>query len=303
MTPNETWNDLARYLAAKKTVDDRALNRLVLETARRNLPSAPPLRVIELGAGIGTMLTRLLEWGFLPAEVEYTAVDAAPALAAHAVAHLREWARSHNYAFSVEESGYTLQSAEQSVKIRWQTADAVEFAARAAPVYHLLVAHAFLDLVHLPTALPTFLRLIPNGVFLFTLNFDGVTVFEPPAEGDDVVLAHYHRTMDERLTEGGAPAGESKTGRRLLSLLPSLGARILAAGSSDWVVFPQNGAYPHAEAEFLQTILNFVEGSLRGREGLDTSLLKRWMARRRAQVEAGELIYIAHQLDVAGLVR
>ena len=62
-----------RYLAAKKSVDDRALNRRVWETLAQSLPAASPapLRVLEVGAGIGTMLERLLESGLLLPAYDY----------------------------------------------------------------------------------------------------------------------------------------------------------------------------------------------------------------------------------------
>ena len=44
----------SRYLAAKRTVDDRALNRPVLDELRRLLPPGPP-RVLEIGAGLGSL--------------------------------------------------------------------------------------------------------------------------------------------------------------------------------------------------------------------------------------------------------
>jgi hypothetical protein len=52
----------ARYLAAKTTVDDRALNRHVLAELRRLMPAGAP-RVLEVGAGLGTMVARLMDWG------------------------------------------------------------------------------------------------------------------------------------------------------------------------------------------------------------------------------------------------
>ena len=52
----------ARYLAAKTTVDDRALNRHVLAELRRLMPVGAP-QVLEVGAGLGTMVARLMDWG------------------------------------------------------------------------------------------------------------------------------------------------------------------------------------------------------------------------------------------------
>ena len=46
-----------RYLTAKKSIDDRALNHHVWETLRQTLPpstDSEPVKILELGAGIGT---------------------------------------------------------------------------------------------------------------------------------------------------------------------------------------------------------------------------------------------------------
>ena len=64
----------ARYLAAKTTVDDRALNRQVLAELRRLMPAGAP-RVLEVGAGLGTMAARLTDWGVVGAG-EYILLDA-----------------------------------------------------------------------------------------------------------------------------------------------------------------------------------------------------------------------------------
>ena len=64
------------YLLAKQSVDDRALNRHVNETLAASLPEGP-IRVVEVGAGIGSMLLRLLRWGLLK-QADYTLVDEMP---------------------------------------------------------------------------------------------------------------------------------------------------------------------------------------------------------------------------------
>jgi len=53
-----------RYLLSKQTVDDRALNKDVLRALQANLPPHP-IRIIEVGAGIGTMVARLLRWDII----------------------------------------------------------------------------------------------------------------------------------------------------------------------------------------------------------------------------------------------
>src|ERR1700745_4159358 len=79
----------ARYLAAKTTVDDRALNRQVLAELCRLMPVGA-LRVLEVGAGLGTMVARLLDWGVLSAG-EYVLLDADRQLLDCSRRWLRDW--------------------------------------------------------------------------------------------------------------------------------------------------------------------------------------------------------------------
>ena len=79
-----------RYLAAKKSVDDRALNRHVLAELRRLMPPGEP-RVLEVGAGLGTMVARLLEWQVVTAG-EYTLLDVDGRLLHDARDWLAAWA-------------------------------------------------------------------------------------------------------------------------------------------------------------------------------------------------------------------
>ena len=276
-----------RYLAAKRTVDDRALNRLVWEAFRDCLPADRPLRVLEVGGGIGTMVERLAAWGLSDAPVHYTLLDADPA----------------NIAAARER----LAAPPPPFQVAFVAADMLTFAASQppdAPRWDALIAHAVLDLVDLHRALPPLLALLrPGGCFWFTLNFDGDTIFAPELDRafEDHLMARYHRTMDERRVNG-QPAGSSRTGRRLLTLLPRLGAEILAAGASDWVVFPRQGAYPGDEAYFLHSIVATVQRALQDDPAVDAARLAAWAAQRHAQIRAGELVYIAHQLDIAGHV-
>jgi hypothetical protein len=66
------------------------------------------------------------------------------------------------------------------------------------------------------------------------------------------------------------------------------------------VVYPQKGGYPGDEAYFLHFIIHTIETALAGHPEMDEKRLAGWAAQRHAQIERGELIYIAHQLDAAG---
>ena len=127
-----------------------------------------------------------------------------------------------------------------------------------------------------------------------TLNFDGVTTFEPVIDPElDAKIEHlYHETMDTRPS-----GGDSRSGRHMFGHLKQAGMEIVSAGSSDWVVYPVDGKYPADEEYFLHFILHFFEESLGNHPDLDANIFADWLSRRRRQVEQGELVYIAHQMD------
>ena len=303
-----------RYLSAKKSVDDRALNRPVWQELVRQLGQAAPgspLRVLEVGAGSGAMLERAVDWGLFARDpaawVEYTALDAQAENIAAAQQRLPLWAQARGYPCRLQGADQSLElcAPRLDLTVRWVTAEVLEFAAAAGQGgWDLLAAHAFLDLLDLPRALPSLLRLVrPGGWFYFSLNFDGATLFEPvwDLRLEEHIQALYHRTMDERLANG-RPSGDSRSGRHLFGLLRASGAEILASGASDWVVFAGPQGYAADEAYFLRFILHTVRQALREQSELEQCVLDDWLARRLQQVESKELVYIAHQLDFLGRV-
>jgi SAM-dependent methyltransferase len=286
--------DYTRYLAAKTSVDDRALNRPVLSELRRLMPSEA-LRVLEIGAGLGTMVARLLDWGVIGAG-EYTLLDVDRQLLHDSRQWLGNWATARGRRCEPFPDGLRIGD----LQVRFVRAELGEYldGGHGQPA-DVLIAHAFLDLVDVPAVLPGLLRLlVPGGVYWFTINYDGETVFSPDHARDGQILAAYHRDMDERVRYG-RPAGDSRTGRQLFHHLRAAGAPALSAGSSDWVVHAEpNGSYPHDEAYFLGSILRTVADALKDR--VEPAELAEWVTERERQLATGELLYIAHQLDLVG---
>jgi len=271
-----------RYLDAKRTVDDRALNRRVWDAM---ISRAASPRVLELGAGIGTMVQRVIHDGRLKPRA-WTLMDAQPGLVREAQRRL-----SGTAPFQIEYCPADLDTYLDTC-----------LAGRFTP-FDLVMASAFLDLFDPAAVLP---RMIPlarrSGMFLFSITFDGLTALEPvvDAELDDRIIDLYHRTMDERVVNG-THSGDSACGRHILTLLPRLGCRILEAGASDWIVHPADGSYHADEKYFLSCILGFFEESLAGRPELPAVDLGRWLIARKKQLADGELVFLAHQLDVLAL--
>jgi hypothetical protein len=264
-------DSFSHYLLSKQTVDDRALNKDVLNALRLHL-SQPPVSMIEVGGGIGTMLKRLIQWGIL-CRGNYTLVDQMKTNIAYARGWIPQWAAESGMrveSLGTEELCVCDQTRE--IHIRLVCADVFDFIQRNQQPADLLIAHAFLDLLPMPASLEKLFSLT-NGLAWLTLNFDGLTTLEPAI--DDA--------LDEKIER--------------LYHLRSLQAEILAAGASDWVVHTTQGEYPAEEKYFLHFILNFFEGSLRAQPELDPATFAEWLAKRRQQIERGELVYIAHQID------
>jgi len=181
----------------------------------------------------------------------------------------------------------------RDVRIRLERADVFDFIQKNKEPADLLIAHAFLDLLPMPESMPRLLALTKHLAWL-TINFDGVTSLEPTIDPalDEQIERLYHATMDSRAT-----GGDSRAGRHLFGHLQMAGADVLAAGASDWVVHAVGGKYVEDEAYFLNFILHFFEESLTGHAELDAAAFANWIQKRRAQIERGELVYIAHQMD------
>jgi SAM-dependent methyltransferase len=268
-----------RYLAAKKTIDDRALNAHVWAEFARLTAGVNAPRVLELGGGIGTMAERIALRGVLPG-ARYTLIDEQAAVIDAARV------RTSGLAFDID----------------CVAADARAFLRANVGAYDVVIAHAFLDLFRLADIVPLALgALRTGGVFYFSVNFDGATLFQPEIDAgyDDEIERLYHLSMDERITDG-ARSGDSRSGRHLFGHLRANGAAIVAAGASDWVVFAGSDGYADDDAYFLRCILGFFESSVGARPEIDAPRFYTWLARRHAQIDRAELAYIAHQLDFAG---
>lgn len=293
-------DDFQRYLRAKRTVDDRALDRRLVAQLRDSLAGrvadGETVSVLELGAGIGTMVTRFLEWDVLPATaVHYTTVDLEQANVDAVSEQLRNWASGRPVTVDSANGRVTLSGAEREVTVEPVAADAVEYVETTRADYDLLVTAALLDIVD-DVPLSTFLgALDTGGLYYFPLTFDGATRFRPHHPHDSAVERAYHEQMDTK-SGGNSRAGDSA----LIELQQLPGVSVDAAGS-DWVVTPNDDGYPADEAYFLEFILGTIERAV-GERDETAETLQPWLRTRREQLETDQLVYITHQLDMLGRV-
>ena len=307
-----TYNSFPRYLSAKKSIDDRALNQHVWHSlhqslAARRVDPQKPLQVVEIGGGIGTMVERAVERDLFTS-VDYTLVDALAENIAMAQERLPRRAVEAGYMIEDRAKASCLRISQpvsgRQLTVNLETADCFDFAAQPeqAERYDLLIAHAFLDLVDIPQALPRLRALLrPHALCYLTINFDGGTILQPELDPgfDHLIESLYHETMDKRITNG-RPSGDSHSGRHLFGHLRAAGIEIIDAGSSDWVVFAHSTGYSADEAYFLHFIIQTMQSALRNHPALDQPRFQAWIEKRHAQIERGELVYIVHQLDFLG---
>jgi hypothetical protein len=326
-----------RYLRAKRTVDDRALDRRLVGRFRERLADRAaatdgPLRVLEVGAGIGTMVARLIDWEVLPpGETRYVAVDLDAGALAGLSPFLREWAADREASVSVADpedgpvdgDALVVETDARTVRVEPVAADAVAYAEAHPGERDALIGMALLDVLDLD-ALETLLgALAPGGTYYFPITFDGGTRFRPAHPADRAVERRYHAHMDAK------PDGNSRAGDAAVARLGGIdGSSLLGVAGSDWVVRPaedgvrgtaDDSPYPGDEAFFLRHILDTVEtavgevidgtvgaspagdGARAGGSEADADL-DAWLAARRRQLDAGDLVYLTHQLDLLGRV-
>ena len=264
-----------RYLAAKRTVDDRALNRRVWDAMISSAGGAP--RVLEIGGGIGTMIERIIDDGRLVPR-SWSLMDEQPALIAEARKRLP------SLPFPLEPVVSDLET---------------YLGSRFLP-FDLVIANAVLDLLDPPRILPLMAGLCrPGGLFLFSITFDGLTVLEPEIDRDldRRIVEQYHATMDERLV-GENHRGTADAAGTCSPCFPA------AATASSRPVHPTGsctrarGAIPPMSGSSSPASSTSSRKPSPPAHGLDAGDLDRWLAARRKQLAAGELVFMAHQLDV-----
>ena len=295
---------MAAYLAAKRSVDDRAIDRRVWdrfvdELDRRASETGGPLRILEVGAGVGSMIARLAERDAFTGQVRYRAIDLEPATIADGLRRLPDWLEATGYEVASTPNGLVATDPNGSIEleIRLESADLFDVDDEVDAV----VAAAVLDVVPLRAAIEQLSTLLVNDGLLYApTTFDGGTSFAPTDPLDDRIEGLYHRHMDELREQPGG----SRAGRRLLCTLPDCGFETLAVGGGDWIVRPIDGEYPAGEECFLSSILETIDAALGeySASEIDPERRERWIERRFQELDRGVLTFVAHNLDVLATV-
>jgi hypothetical protein len=181
---------------------------------------------------------------------------------------------------------------ECRVRVVFEQADLLDYTTRREAAFDVVVAQAVLDLFDVPEIVDALDPVLaPGGLWYLPIHYDGLTAFEPTvdAELDRDILSIYQDSMTS-----------PRSGRDLLTALPSHGADLVRVGASDWIVHAgQDGQYLENEEYFLKCILWFIHTEVSHRpDVVSVDRLNRWAETRLRQIESGNLIFLTHQLDI-----
>ena len=285
---------LADFLAAKFELDQRSLNAAVRGALLERLDAMPQLRCLDVGAGTGASVRRLLDWrGHEPWRM--TLVDRDEGLLAIARRESLHVLAARGHAPNDAEDA--IRAARGSIVLRFAACELSAYVPDAP--FDLVIAHAFLDLVPLAPALERFARwLAPGGCLYAAINCDGETALDPPyadAAFERELLVVYTESMERRRVDG-EPTGGAFCGRRLEMLLPQHGFEIVRSGRSDWDIVPQR--YAEGDETCLVHLLGLMAKEARNARLGSEERLARWHEDRLRQVRARTLGLYVRNTDV-----
>ncbi len=300
---DETF-DYVNYLDVKKSIDDKSLNQAVWDSFARCLLAQNKLKrslkIMEIGAGIGTMIERLLDASLLK-QCHYIALEPEAPFKEAAKARLISWADSKGMTFAINTEGLWLLGNNQSdnnedlhVTIEWIEAEADKIAELFEDEsLDFILSHAVIDLLPVPVLMPVILsKLKQQGGFYFSINFSGQTCFSPGHKDDHDIADSYHQDMDARFP--GMDWQPSMTGEALPEWLENYGCRKVIKGGSDWSLSAIN--LDSRDALFIKNILDTIAKALKAKPGLDG-----WLAERYGQLEQKKLEIKISNCDCFGL--
>jgi SAM-dependent methyltransferase len=297
------------FLLAKRAIDDQALNERIWTRAMSLLGQSVAdrsIRILELGAGVGGMLERILTRTAVGV-IHYTVVDVEPAHLAALRVELHAFGEREGYRVDVMETGQViLTKGDRRIEVILEHSDVFAFfERRPRESYNLLIAQAFLDLFDIEPLLTLMVEAIePGGGLYFPITFDGISSWLPVIDAafDNRVEHLYHKSMDAR---GSAidMAPRSQTGRHVVyHLSQRADIAALEAAASDWVVCaPYNSQLRTDELMFLHALLDGYERELTGHFGLELESWHDWLTLRRRYIETGDAVFLAHHLDIFAL--
>jgi SAM-dependent methyltransferase len=286
----------ADFLAAKYALDERSLNPAVRSALIRRLQDLPVLDCLDIGAGTGSTVRRMLAWrASQPWRLTLLERDR----------DLMERARSGTRQLLTERGyrpawrGDRLESMDERFAVKFAACELAAFHPHTR--YDVIVAHAVMDLVPLAPALARFAHwLQPDGCLYAAINYDGQTELRPTyrdAGFESDLVACYHAAMERREANGESTGG-AHCGRRLHALLPRHNFEIVCAGASDWHIQPIGGRYLDQDEACLSVLIGLIAKEAIAADRFGVEAIARWREDRLRRLQARQLELRARNWDV-----
>jgi SAM-dependent methyltransferase len=286
----------ADFLAAKYPLDERSLNPSVAVAWVRGLQHMPVLDCLDVGAGTGATVRRMLEWRTSrPWRLTLLECDHDLIENARTAALQRLTERGYRPAWH----GERLESRDGRFVVRFVAGQLESY--RPQGRFDAIVAHAVMDLLPLGSALERFARwLRPEGYLYATVNYDGATELAPAyrdAMLESELAACYDASMEAR-KRGGESTGGAHCGERLQALLPRYGFDTVCAGRSDWHIRPIEGRYPDQDEACLAVLIGLIAKEANAADRFDAGAVARWRDDRMRRIETRQLELRVRNRDV-----
>jgi trans-aconitate methyltransferase len=256
---------LARWLSVREAADTRSRSAAVTMAVVSQLPSARPLRILDLATGTGANIRYLSSR--LPEPQRWRAVDRDPGLLAYVPSH-------------VDARCAELGSLD----------DATMFSEQ-----HLVTASALLDLVS-ERWLASLARSCrqSGAAVLFALSYDGRFSCSPQ-EPEDELVRELFNTHQRNNDKGFGRAAGPDAAAAMIAALQDAGYEVLHE-STDWELTHDE------EAMQRELIAGWVEAAVEV-EPRHGRVIRNWLARRLAHVDEGRSrLQVGHQ-DIAGWIK
>ena len=306
----EDVTEYAKYLDSKEKIDRKSLNGEVLGKVKSHL-GGKRINALDFGTGTGSLIRILIDSNVIQSG-EIIGTDVNKQILLQAPARFSKWASSRKYNL-VEETPRddelwraSLDLNERSLKLSLIQHDVNNISKDFKKIeFDLVSGMSILDILDPSLGINSITKLIKSkGILYLLMNYDGGTIFEPTFKRaeEETIMNLYDKTMCRQLKNGGNTGG-SYTGRRLFHLLIENKYDILGYGPSDWVIHPSGKGYPPAEGDFLKFILETIRSSLNSEGKTKRKVIEDWFDLRLKQLNENKLVYICHQMDIAGCKR
>lgn len=195
------------WLALREGVDARARDVLIPSTLAEERPDGAPLRVMDLGSGIGANLRFL--GPYLGLNQHWLLLDSDARLLERAPQSMRAWAFDQGHALSPAGDGMRLAGSVFSATLCWRRLDlATDLDTLPFDQTDLVTASALLDLVSRDWVDNLVRHCSAHRcAVLFALSYDGRMIWRPQmaADADVTGLFNRHQGSDKGFGPGLGP--------------------------------------------------------------------------------------------------